>query len=638
MDWIASLQSLWTRQLETAAKVKERQFGARARRIWGFLDKSFRDLYMVADGEPGAFLDAKGPRHKTRRNLAREYVNLMMPYVFAQIPHRTVSPRRPPLPEELLALFPLRQGMKAGLPLDQAEALGCFLLNVFLNWTPREYGLANEFRMGLPEALVKGRGVFWHAIEQTASGIMPVTQFDTVDGLLIDPDCEHYRDAAWIARRRRASAWRLAETYRVPAATIRRHHASYASQSALNDRDSPFRDREDSERDVVEYYEVFSRFGVGAKFPGADPELGEVSQALESLGPYAYLVIVPGMKHPLNLQPDQFGTENLAEEISVRLEWPIPLHEHFDPWPLTKLDFSPNTHDPWSASPLSGALPLLVFLDHAYSWLMGRIRATSRDLILCAAEMEEALDAAIVSGVDQEVVTVSMSTIEEIQKYVHVLQFPEMKAEFMSTVVKVEQAFERASGMSALLYGETGGRQMRSAAEADIREGHAVSRPEYMAECVESAMSEIAAKEAAMTRMFVPPPYQLFGETPTMSGMPDMTTPLSLYWAALLNTDDPAEAVGEYTYLVEAGSARRRNKQAQVADMQMLVQTLMPLEQQAWASTGDPTGINSLIRLVGQSIERNVDGLLLPDLTMQMAQAQMMAQEQPTEQPQEAVA
>jgi len=628
MDWIASLQKLWVQQLETAADVKERQFGARARRVWGFLDKSYRQLYMENDGEPASFMDATGPRHKTRRNLAREYVNLMTPYVFAQVPHRLVGPRRPQLPAELAVLMPPNQVAKAGLPLELAEKLGSYQLQWFLNWTPGEYGLAGEFKMGLPEALVKGRAVFWHALEPTASGLIPVSQYDTVDGLLIDPDCEHYRDAAWIARRRRASAWRLAKTYNVPAAKIRKSHASHTASNAssLAGKDSPFEDRKDDTCDVVEYFEVFSRFGAGAQFPGADKELGGIGKALETLGPYVYLVIVPGMKHPLNMQPEHLDVEDTEAEAKIRLEWPLPVYESFDPWPLTRLDFTPNTHDPWATSPLQGALPLLVFLDHAYSWMMGRIRASSRDIILCARELDELLTDAIESGVDQKIVMIAKSELEQIEKYVHVLQFPEIKAEFWNVISKVEQAFERASGMSALLYGEGGGRQMRSAAEADIREGHAVSRPEYMAECVEEAMSLVAAKEAAITRMFVPPPFELFGEMRPNGDVPDATTPMSLYWSALINTDDPAEAVGEFAYQVEAGTARRKNKQAQAADMSMLTNTLMPVEVQAWQTTGDPTGPNALIDLMGQTINRPVAGMMLPDMRQQMADAAAMQQ------------
>ena len=96
-----------------------------------------------------------------------------------------------------------------------------------------------------------------------------------------------------------------------------------------------------------------------------------------------------------------------------------------------------------------------------------------------------------------------------------------------------------------------------------------------------------------------------------------MTTPMSLYWSALINTPDEAEAVGEFTYQVEAGTARRKNRQAEAADMNMLVQTLMPTMLSVWQTSGDPTGINNLIGLVGTTLERPVSGLLLPAFSPQ---------------------
>ena len=630
LDWIAAVQELWLRQIEAAKKTKERQFNKQAARAWGFLDKTYTQLHMQADenGDPRAFMDADGPRHRVRRNLAREYVNLMMPYVFAQIPHRLATPRRPPLPPELAPMFPAAPQTKAGLPVSIAESFGSYMMSWYLNWTPGEYNLMDEFRMGLPESLVKGRSVFWYSIQNTVNGPMPVTEYDTVDYMLIDPDCEHYRDAAYIIRKRRLSAWRLSQMVGVPAKDIRKAYASHIAMSASLNSFSAEGD-DDTESDVVEYYEVYSRFGIGAQLPHADPDLAEIASVLESLGPHVYLMIVPGMKHPLNMMPEHFGAGSLETELKARLSWPLPVYESYDPWPCTVVDFSPNTSDPWAASPLQGAMPLLVFLDHAYSWMMSRIRVSSRDLILCAQEIEESLDDAIESGADQQIVQVTKATLDQIGKFVHVLQFPEIKADFWNVISKVEYAFERASGMAPLLYGETGGRQMRSAAEADIRQGNATSRAEYMAECVEAAMSRMAAKEAIITRMFVPPPYALFGEMLPQGGQPDMTTPYGLYWSALVNTDDPAEAVGEYTYQVEAGTARRQNKQAQIADMQSLTQTLLPPLLQAYQMTGNPSPANALIGVIGQAMDRNLDGLMLPPLQLQPAGMPGEQQEEP---------
>jgi hypothetical protein len=620
MSWLRSLTDLWERQLKTAEKCKRRQFGEQADRIWGFLGKSYQQLHMSGseDDEPRAFHDAAGPRHKVRRNLAQEYVALMMPYIFAQVPHRLASPRRPDLPPELMPLFNPMAIMKAGLPLPMAERLGAYMLTWYLNWTPSQYKLATEIRRGLPESLVKGRQVVWHALYEDGNSIMPVTQHDTVQSLVIDPDTESLREAAWIARKRRASAWRLEEIYGVDAKLMRAKFASHMAQAVWGHQEREAgrpTDPDETTGDIVEYYEVYSRIGLGMQLPSASEELLSQRDALADVQ-HAFLVIVPGMDYPLNLAPDKLAVESVGEEIKARLEWPIPLYENYDPWPCTVLDYFPNSENPWSTSPLKGALPLLVFLDHAWSFLLGRVRATSRDIILVASALEQEVWDAIESGVDQETVAVSLETLEDITKLIHVIQFPELRAEFFNVIELAESRFERASGMSPLMHGESNF-QYRSAREAEIREGHVTSRPEDMADCVEAFMSDIAAKEAILTRMYVPPPFHLFGEPMPEGGVPDMSTPLSFFWGTIITQADPVLAAGEYDYTVEAGTARRKNRSQQFAEVQSIAQILLGPLLQVYQTTGDPAQVNNLIHMIGEPMGLSTNGLMLPQLQMQ---------------------
>ena len=623
---LQAIVRLWESQIELSKKVKKRQFDDTAQRAWGFLGKSYRQLYLSQgqdDSEGVSMMAAKGPYFKARRNLSREYIALMMPFIHAKIPHRLAEPLRPPLPHELGELL----GSYVPPQVTIEERLRSWMLTWWLNYTPNETNLTHELRTCLPEALVKGRGIVWHEIVDNPMGPIPGSFYGTVDDLFIDPDCEQFRDAAFIVRRRRKSAWRLAEEFGIPVGHLRGKAQSHYQKSleksgALSELNS-----EDKElRDIVEYYEVYSRMGIGAKLKGADEALKEQRETLETLSPYVYLVICPGVPYPLNLPEDVLESPDRKEEMLRRLEWPIPFHQASDPFPVTCLDFYPNAHDPWAASPLEGALPLLVFLDHLYSYIIGRIRVTCRDIIVTSSTLGDAIKSALESGLDQEIVK-HEGPASELAELIHIIKFPEMRAELWNVVSALERAFERASGMDPLLYGSGGSKQMRSAREADIREGHVTSRPNDFADMVEDFNSRIGAKEAIATRLFVPPPWHLFGENPPEDPEnPDYShAPLSAAWAAYVNTDDPVLAASYMRYRVESGSGRRKNRQARIADAQNLTQLLIGPALQL-ATAGSPNQWNTLMDILGEMYEMPMERM---KIAMQQQPQLMLPQGQP---------
>ena len=74
---------LWMTQIRHAEDAKHRQFGKTADRCWGFLGKSYDELYDSTGEE--AFPHST---HKIRRNLTAEYRALMLPYVHHRVPDR----------------------------------------------------------------------------------------------------------------------------------------------------------------------------------------------------------------------------------------------------------------------------------------------------------------------------------------------------------------------------------------------------------------------------------------------------------------------------------------------------------------------------------------------------------------------
>lgn len=607
---LKSITELWLRQIELCKEAKQKHFGKTADRAWGYLGKSYRQLYIEASQDSEEFAHVTGPYYRTRLNKSREFVSLMLPYIFSRVPNRVVTPRRPQVPVELMRALP---GVAANLqPIKDQEEILCWLMSWWLNYLPGEYGLYREARTALPEALVKGRGVVWHELVPSPTGEIPGSFFDSVDNLLIDADCTQMRDAGFIIRKRRMQAWRIAELFEVDVATVRAQAKSHLAEAAKGDNES-------AEADVCEFYEIFSRMGIGHRLVGADQDMKDLFQTFEELGPYVYLAVMKGIKHPLNLPPEILEMEG-GEQIKRRVEWPIAFYEDVaDTWPCTVLDFAPNQDNPWATSPLEAALPLQQFLDHAYSYLMSRVRATSRDLIVTSTEMSEAVRRALVSGLDQEIVPFDGDPGTELDKLLKVIQFPALNRDAWQVISAVERAFEQATGMVPLMYGTQGDSALRSAQEAGLHESHATSRPDDYADCVEQWMSRIAAKEAIASRLYVGPETvaPLFGEQ-MQEAAPDVDPyspenvatwgQLTQAWAMMVNTDDPAEAVAELSYTVEAGSGRRKNKQKQIQDAQMFIQNLAPITMQ-FLQSGNPMPYNWLMQKIGEAYDVDLSGM-----------------------------
>lgn len=623
---LQSVVQLWTSQITLCKKSKEKHFGYTARRAWGFVGKTYTELYMQPDDDRMAD-GKKGPHYRLRLAKSAEYIKVMLPYIFASIPHRLVTPKRQQLPPELMQMVqgPVNEQAQAN---EQASA---WLQTWWLNWLSGEYDLARESRTAIPEALVKGRGIVWHELERTPSGLVPASFFTTVDDLLIDADAEQLRDAAFVIRRRRRSAWRVAEEFGIPVKDLRGREQSSSQEAArdvlddFGDEDTVAGTTNDNPRgkngDIVTYYEVYSRAGLGQHFRGASSDMQSLAGELESLGRNIWLVIMPGVDYPLNLPPSSLPPSGTPAELAARLSWPIPYHDdYFSPWPFSPLDFYPQAEAPWATSPLEGALPLQIFLDHFYSFMMGRCRRTGRDIIVASQALEEKLKDALISGADHTVVTTTGEPGVELKKLIEILQFPPLTVDVWQIARMVERAFEQQTGMDPLLYGGAGETQMRSATEAGAREAHVSSRPDDFADCVERWHCEVARKEAFASRLYVGPELvaPLFNEpSPDPSNDPayDPSTDeswmgeLTRMWASLVNTDDPVAAGAEMTYTVAAGSARRQNKAKLQADAQMLVQTEVPTYTQYGFTTGNFGPLNALNAKLGQAFDIEIPPL-----------------------------
>lgn len=617
MDILNAIVDTWLSKIKSSKEHKRKVFQKTADRIWKYYGSDHRFVYFREGEDAGDSPFPSGqPSYKATINKTAEYVHLMLPSLHHKVPIRRVATRRPVLVPELFGAPP--GAILPPSPTQQQDRVRAFLLEWFLNYTAGEstFDLRGEGRGAVIEALTKGRGVLWHEMIETQDGMLPGSFFDSVDNLFLDPDAVRLREAGYAIRRRRRPIWEVAEEFELDPKELRRAYKDFSNKSVDSVEESKdlkdLTDGADGKDDVCVYYEVYSRVGVGQKFAIADAKMKQVADMLDQLDPHAYLVIMPGVKYPLNLPEHLMEAPDAEGEIVRAMEWPVKFFgDTADPWPFSCLDFYPSPDCIWPTPPLKAALPLQAFLDYAYSFLMGRVRTTCRDIIVTSKAMQKDLKDAIVSGLDQTVVGMD-GTTQELEKLIHILQFPMVNMDLWRVIEAIERNFEKATGLTELAYGNTGPTQPRSAAEMQVRQGNMSIRPGDMAECVESFMSRSARKEAIATRLYVGPEAvgRLLGETP-QEGSPAMG-PLTQAWAMLINTPDPYTAAAEMDYTVEAGSGRKPNKDKQLADIQDSAQTILPILMGRYQMTGDPTQVNAWFRRWGEAQDMDVTEFMLP--------------------------
>ena len=667
---------LWRQQIKLCEKRKERDFGRTAKEIMEFVGRSRADeqsIETLIDGV--AAPPEKADKRLRAINMTQAFIDIMSPYVFARVPNRLVTPRRPQIPPELEEAVPDAANMQAAI--KQRDTLTAFLLQWWLNYCPKVYGLTEQGKIAVADGLSKGMGVLWLELCEGPEGPIPASYADTVDNFLIDADAQQLREAGFICRRRRQSVWRVAqETGEKP--DDLRGKATSARMQAADDVQGRTQGNGQPRGDVYEYYEIWSVMGLGEKLLGAPNEMqkkGAFYDLLEQVGPYVHFTIGPGIDHPLGMSPDKLsiygapgesddtGPSEYAGEgeggraraaleppvpealevLKEMLAWPIKTYANPDnPWPVNPLVFKPRPDTPWPKAILEAALPLQRIIDRIAQTLMNRVRAAGRDVGLVSQALEEKVVDAMESLKDLELVPVAEDKLKEMtENLIQWIKFPEMNKDILPILRTLQEWFRELTGMDPAVFGGIPKTQDRSAKASSMREAGLSRRPDDYADAVEAWQSAVSASEALAARLLVDANTvaPLFGEVDESTGEIPATKdgqtaygPLTQAWMRLVSTDNPAIAAAEMSYQVEAGSGRRRNKQLLQQNAQQLYTML---SQQFYAFGETPFGsfkpyIN-LVRMVGESFDAPVEPLL-DAFEKAIVEAEQAAQQQAQQQ------
>lgn len=578
--------------------------------MWG---QDYQDKYLRMRGAAPL-----KPRFMVQLQKAFQMVATFGPAMFWQWPARIVTPRKmTPLPPELQALAMSDPQVGPQLTMYDTEAqqvngmkeTQAFLLNQWLNYTPNEQpggGLSLQSEMAITEALVKGRGCLWVEPYQFPDSDRVITGsfFRTVDHLLIDPDATSLLDAKWIALVCTGRKWELARQYGVPEDEIQGAYLSGNAAGAASA--DPLRNlhwQQNQSQDVVRYYKVWSKCGMGTRFLPFNAVTEELRVTDEVLRDFVHLVIVPGMKHPLNCHP-QMLAQGDDDTLRNTFSWPIETWRD-NRWPVNCLDFYPRTKTPWPIAPLAPGLGELTIINLCLSRAMNQVWANSKQIYMIHQEAFGAvqdLEERLKGDDDTVVVKVSQSLNRNLNEIGALMQQPPVTGDIWDIIDRASHSFEVVTGLNELLGGFSQGTQSRSAADANAKFEGANARPQYMANKVERFMTEVARDEVALSRLVI-----RGGDVMDVVGQTG-----AMMWDQFVATFDYGQVYRELDVAIEAGGSQRPQRAKEAEALKTFIQFAFPSLEAYRQQTGDPGPINGFISQWGKSTEIDTTHMLLP--------------------------
>lgn len=611
----------WLSLFKTALEFKRIEFQNDADEAYRFFDGTYEFLYALkTQGNgfvwSGTNEDMPKPSFCMTTNKTAELVQLFGPVLYHRNPIRTVTPRRVEgiSPDTIMAMSgavdPMmqQQAMMMAQQLDlqvqqqrTVDEQRAALISAYTNFTPEALDLKTEMRWGIDEALIKGLCPMWQEMYAPPGGKhkMAGTFFDSADNLLLDPDAKRIRDCKWIARRCVHPVWQVEREYGYQPGSLKGNMESTERGVAaeMDDYQKHMRSQGKT-NDLLCYWKLYSRMGTGARLSGLAPE---IRQTLDGFGDNCYLAIADGIPHPLNCGPDLIATGDL-QAFMKSLEWPTPFWTS-DDWPMTPIIFHDRPGKLYPMSHMKPGMGELKFLNWVYSFIASKIKTISRDFIVMAKSAAEEIKSTLLSGKDLELIEIQKShgTIREVVDF---LQHPQMNGDLWKVVQIIEENFERRVGLTELMYGSTP-HQLRSAQEANIKANQLNVRPDDMATKVEEAASHMSRKEAFAAHWHLDGAAveRVLGKAGAM------------LWDQLVYAAPPDEIIFGLQYRIEAGSAKKPNKDSKQQNTTLLMQNIFtPLYEYA-SATGNTNPVNALIGEWCEANDIDPTPFMLPPMT-----------------------
>lgn len=640
----------WKRVFASARKDRKKKFDVYADEAMTFYDGPNNAMWSSMRGSSGdhdGFLgkDIPKPQFQMSVNRLFEAVSMFGPVLYHQNPTIAVTPRQNPEVSietfyagnpEAMQLLAMSQAVQQGVVTDPyiiqsvqmlyqqyqqsvdtdqkasiIDADHSKILESISNYIQQEGSKQDEARLAITEAIITGLGLLHVEVEQPPGGgpKMARSRFRTNKDLLVDPDAKYWRDVTWIALRNCQPANVVEEKFGLPPGSLK---GKYARKSAMDSKSSGSKRNGDGStagvtHDLVEYWDVYSKNGAGQniKLGSKDKKV----KGLEVLGDYVHLAICESCPYPLNLAPNVLGSGDM-ELILERASWEVPFWDDYwsdGGWPIVRLSFHSKPGEVYPISMVKPVLAELKFINWCMSFIADKVAAGSKIYVGVMKEAGENIRTQLTSGSGPfSIIDLERISGAKIGDMVSFLKAPEFNMEIWRMISEVNQAIDKRLGLTELMYGMSG-RQMRSAAEAQYRQENINIRPDDMASRVEDWLSLSATREIQAMRYL--------GEFEDL--VPIVGQTAASVFAEQILTDDVSRITRDFRYRVEAGTARKPNRDTQIAQLTDIGQYILPVIQQAMMS-GVTRPFNAYMEALGRAMDIAVDPFLLGDEEQQM--------------------
>ena len=551
-------------------------------------------------------------------NKAFEMVAVLGPHLFSQYPRRTVKARPLfPIPQELFGPQddPNVQQMVQQVQMNQQMELArressAMLQEHYLNYTPQEQpggGMQAACRLMVTEALLKGRGVALIEPYQMPGSEQILTRcvHVSVDDLLVDPDSPKQDEWSWIAIRHRKPAWKVERIFKLKKGVLRKMGSGTSSdaEAAMTQHGA----RGDLEtngdsKDLIEYWEIFSKQGVDPKKRCGD-RLGFEDQLAskldDSVGDYARIVVSPKVPWPLNMPPSRLQKAD-EEEVVRAFAWPIPFYKDHR-WPVAMLDFYPHPNKPWPIAPMAPGLGELVAINLLTSIMLTMAHNGSRRIIAALQSAAEGLKNQFEQAGDLAVIQVK-EVHQHIDRVMKFVEFPGVSRDLWEMRASLMHDFTMRTGLLEVLYAANpGGVASRSATDAKYKNDAAGIRPGYMANEVESFLSEQAQLERIAA-------YYAGVSAKDVIGF--MGSDGAMLWDEMFANAPEDVALRDMECTVEAGGAKRPTHERDLAMLQEFFPAWSQLASQYAATTTDSGPLNAFFEKYFKALGQESRGMV----------------------------
>lgn len=585
----------WMSKIRIAQQVKHHRFGKEAQEAQQFFDGPhdfmWQQEYATAKGgflDKDAFGGGFLPTFRMTVNKPFEAVALFGPALFFKYPYITVSHiNRPELDPEALGIAPVDelgvQQYQSFLISQENEArilsTHARVMEHYLNWLQYETQKKVPARRAITEAIVKGLGLLTVDLYRPPGSKIryPRCSYKSCDDLVKDPDACYHEDVQWIALRYIAPVNIVEKQFGYKPGELKGHYQSYAAQANPELRNAAKQGgiKGAHSYDLMEYWKVYSKNGFGHRLKSSNKIALKSKYNFDFLGDNTFLVVSPGIPFPLNMP--SWSLAEGEEQVFMRAQWPIPFwvdSECGNGWPLVELSFFDRSKSVWPMGMFKSVIGELRFINWCMSFLADKTASSATDYLLMAkaagAQIQDQLQR---GSAPYTIIELSQILNRSVDDLVQWLQAPSFNIDIWRMVAEVMEIIDRRTGLTELIYGLTG-TQIRSATEADIRNENVAIRPDEMASRTEdwlgqSAMKEIEAAIWSLDREDVLP---VLGEAATS------------IFVDQIQAQSFDEVIRSYSFRVEAGTARKPNKNNRVRQLTEISKFLLPVLQQFAAS------------------------------------------------------